>query len=258
MSITIFSWNVNGLRAIERKNALTWINIQQPTILCLQETKLSLQKEFKSSLEDKYPFTFINNSTKKGFSGTATYSNYKASHEDTCNEIDFEFDGRIIIQYYDKLALLNVYFPNGKWSQPRFNYKINFYEKLFLYCNQLKEEGYSIIICGDFNTAYKEIDCKKTKINNKAGFSDLERDYFDKFIQNGYIDTYRYFYPEEDNAYTWWSYRANGRLKKEGWRIDYILVSEDLKENLVNAFILNNILGSDHCPIGIELNILLP
>lgn len=253
-SIKILSWNVNGLRAIERKKALKWIDDFEVDVLCLQETKLS-SKEYSHELFNKeFSFISINNSCKKGFSGTATYSMIEVDKEEFCTNIDNEYDGRIIRQDYNNLVIFNVYFPNGKLNKTRLEVKIKFYENFLDYCEYIRKQGKSIIICGDFNTAHKDIDLKKTKINNKSGFTDIERAYFSKFIEKGYIDTYRYIHGDKKNSYTWWSYRSNGKAKNEGWRIDYILISEDLQNNLKDAFILENIKGSDHCPIGIKIN----
>jgi len=196
----------------------------------------------------------MNFSENKGFSGTATYTNFKVQKQSFCNHIDFEKTGRIIEQYYKNIVLFNVYFPNGKLNKHRYKVKIDFYKKFFEHCENLRKKGHSIIICGDFNTAHRDIDLKKMKINNKSGFSDEERKYFNQFIEKGYLDTYRHIHGDKDNAYSWWSYRSRGRSKNEGWRIDYILISEDLKDNLQDAFILQDITGSDHCPIGITIN----
>lgn len=253
-TINILSWNVNGLRAIERKQALEWIDTFDVDLLCLQETKLSSSEQLPILCKKKFYSISINNSSNKGFSGTAIFSMLKADKEDFCIDIDTELDGRIIKQKFGKTILFNVYFPNGKLNKKRLARKIRFYQDFLEYCNKLKEKGNSIIICGDFNTAYKDIDLKKTKITNKSGFTDIERSCFDNFIKQGYVDTYRYIYGNEENAYTWWSYRSKGKEKNEGWRIDYILISEDLTVSLQDAFILANISGSDHCPIGISID----
>lgn len=254
MSIKIFSWNVNGLRSIEKKKALTWIDIYQPNILCLQETKLSSYENSYNFFKKEYSSVVLNNSIKKGFSGTITFSDLKVNKNSFCHEIDKELDGRIIEQQYNDLVILNIYIPNGKLNKKRLDIKLQFYADLFDYCEYLKTKGNSIIICGDFNTAHTILDLKKSKIQNNAGFSDIERACIDKFIQNGYLDTYRHIHGNKGDAYTWWSYRSNGRSKNEGWRIDYIFISQDLKKKLKDAFILDQVEGSDHCPIGIELD----
>lgn len=254
-SLKIYSWNVNGLRSIEQKKALYWVDKYKPDILCLQETRLSSENKPLDLFKQSYSNISINNSLKKGLSGTVTYSNLKIIKENFCSSIDNANEGRIIEQHYNNLIIFNVYFPNGKRNESRLKVKIKFYKDFFTYCETLKSDGKSIIICGDFNTAHKDLDLKKTKINNRSGFTDLERTYFNKFIANGYLDSYRLIHGDKDNSYTWWSYRSGGRSKNEGWRIDYILISDDLKDNLQDAFILTNIMGSDHCPIGIKIDL---
>lgn len=224
-------------------------------MLCLQETKLSSQDYNHQLFKKDFSSISVNNSSNKGFSGTAIYSMLEIDKEDFCTNIDNEYDGRIIEQHYNNLVLFNVYFPNGKLNKTRLEIKIKFYENFLNHCEELRKQDKSIIICGDFNTAHKDIDLKNTKINNKSGFTDKERAYFDKFIEKGYIDTYRHIHGNKENSYTWWSYRSNGKAKNEGWRIDYILISEDLQNSLKDAFILNHINGSDHCPIGIKIDI---
>ncbi|RXJ98126.1 exodeoxyribonuclease III [Arcobacter sp. CECT 8989] len=254
--VKILSWNVNGLRAIERKKALDWIDYYNPNILCLQETKLSTTKFDHSNLFRRHFKSIMTNiCSKKGFSGTITYSDYLFKMEKFCSQIDEFNEGRIIEQHFENIVLFNVYFPNGKLNNKRLKVKLDFYQKFLDYCISLKKKNKSIIICGDFNTAHKDIDLKKTKIYSKSGFSDIEREYFNKFIENNFIDTFRYINGDIDNAYTLFPYRSKAREKKEGWRIDYILISEDLKDKLKDAFILEDILGSDHCPIGIEIDL---
>lgn len=220
--------------------------------MCLQEIKASIE-EIPKNFKKKYKNISINSGKKKGFSGTLIYSDESFVSESFCETVDIVDEGRIIEQHYANIVLFNIYVPNGKMSEKRLELKINFFDKLFIYCEKLRLEGKSIIICGDFNTAHMDIDLKESKIYNKSGFTNRERDCIDKFIQKGYIDTYRYIHGEKRNSYTWWSYRSNGKLKNEGWRIDYIFVSSDLKNKISNAFILDDIKGSDHCPIGIEL-----
>ena len=252
----ILSWNVNGLRAIEKKKALSWVDSHRPNILCLQETKLSIPDFEHSCLFQKEFKNIISNiSVNKGFSGTTVYADFICDKKDFCFQIDSNYEGRIIEQHFGKLVLFNVYFPNGKLNENRLKIKLSFYENFLNYCLNLKEEGKLIIICGDFNTAHKDIDLKKTKIYSKSGFSDIEREYFSQFFENGFIDTFRYINGDVEDAYSLFPYRSKAREKNEGWRIDYILVSEDLKSKLRDAFILKDVLGSDHCPIGIEIDL---
>lgn len=252
----ILSWNVNGLRAIERKKALSWLDSYNPNVLCLQETKLSILEFDHSNLfQKKFKNITSNISSNKGFSGTTVYTDFICDKKDFCYQIDLNKEGRIIEQHFGNIVLFNVYFPNGKLNEERLKVKLSFYERFFNYCLNLKHKRKSIIICGDFNTAHKDIDLKKTKIYSKSGFSDIEREYFNKFIVNGFIDTFRYINGDIEDAYSLFPYRSKAREKNEGWRIDYILISEDLKDKLKDAFILENILGSDHCPIGIEIDL---
>lgn len=253
--IKIISWNINGLRSIQKKKALKWVDSETIDFLCLQETKLSNNKFNHAELFQK-PFlhTVSNISSKKGFSGTSTYTNICHLDIDFCKEIDLEDDGRIIKHKFKDLIIFNIYFPNGKLNKERLEYKLNFYKTFLEYCLNLKKEN-SIIICGDFNTAHTDLDLKSTKIYSKKGFTDLERKMFNAFLEAGFIDTFRYLNGDIDGSYTLFPYRSKAREKNEGWRIDYILISENLKPYLKNAFILNNVLGSDHSPIGIEIDL---
>jgi exodeoxyribonuclease-3 len=251
-TIKIFSWNVNGLRAAAKKESLSWIDDFQPDILCLQEIKVT-QEKLPKSFNKEFKNFVLNSGMNKGLSGTLSYSDITFNKVSFCEIIDSTKEGRIIEQHYENIVVFNVYFPNGKVSEERLKYKINFFNKFYKYCENLRKSGKSIIICGDFNTAHKDIDLKKTKIYSKAGFTDKERKGLNNFLDKNYIDTYRYIHGEKEEAYTWWSYRSNGKLKNEGWRIDYIFVSSDLKDKIKNAYILEEISGSDHCPIGVEI-----
>lgn len=254
MKLKIFSWNVNGLKAISKKNAFLWLNEMKPDILCLQEIR-TLESDIPICFDYKYKNIIVNSGQIKGQSGTLMYSDIDFKNSHFCEKIDINSEGRIIENRLNNTIIFNIYFPNGKSSKERLEFKIRFFNEFYHYCKKLDEEGFSIVICGDFNVAHREIDLKKTKIIDKSGFSYNERLCIDKFMANGYIDTYRYIYGDDKEAYTWWSYRSGGREKNEGWRIDYILISQNLKNNLINAFILDNVIGSDHCPIGIEINI---
>ncbi len=255
-SIEIISWNVNGIRAVGNKEALKWIDERQPNILCLQEIK-ALQEQIPEDLFAKeYQDIIVNSATKKGYSGTMTWSEIQNDYSSICEHIDTTKEGRIIETHYDELVLFNVYFPNGQKDENRLAYKMKFYDDFLNYCEKLKKDGKSIIICGDVNTAHKEIDLKHPKANSKkSGFLPIEREWMDKLVDYGYIDTFRYVHGDAIEKYSWWSYRANARTNNVGWRIDYFFVSEELAENLEDAFILDEITGSDHCPVGIRLNI---
>ena len=235
---------------------MDWIIKSNPDFLCLQETKLSSENFNIDKLNLSYKNIIINNSVlKKGFSGTITLSKFKSTSYNFCNIVDYENDGRIIEQHFNNFVLFNVYFPNGKTSEDRLKRKIEFYKAFLEYSINLRKEGKNIIICGDFNTAHKDIDLKETKIHNKLGFSKNERECLNDFIKNGFIDSYRYLHPDKKSAYSWWSYRSNGREKGEGWRIDYILISDNVLDNLIDSYILDDVNGSDHCPIGIKIKL---
>ena len=255
-SIEIISWNVNGIRAVGNKDALKWVDEREPDILCLQEIK-ALEDQIPDGLfEKEYSDTIVNSATKKGYSGTMTWSTLQNDYNSTCLDIDTTAEGRIVETHYGDIVLFNVYFPNGQKDDERLAHKMKFYDDFLAYCEKLREDGKSIIICGDVNTAHKEIDLKNPKANSKkSGFLPIERDWMDKLINTGYIDTFRYVHGDAIDKYSWWSYRAGARNRNVGWRIDYFFVSEDLAENLEDAFILNDIMGSDHCPVGIRITI---
>lgn len=255
-STEIISWNVNGIRAIANKKALEWIDERQPDILCLQEIKAAAS-QFPDNLFDmEYSELTINSGERKGYSGTAVFSQLTPESTDYCLFIDILHEGRIIQHNYDDFTLFNVYFPNGQKDEDRLAYKMNFYDKFLDHCDMLREDGHSIIICGDVNTAHKEIDLKNPKSNAKtSGFLPEERAWIDKLIDHGYIDTFRYVHGDIEDEYSWWSYRFGARTKNVGWRIDYFFISDDLAEYLEDAFILQNINGSDHCPVGISLSL---
>jgi len=255
-SIEIISWNVNGIRAVGTKEALKWIDERETDILCLQEIKAQESQIPNDLFEKEYKEIDINSATKKGYSGTATFSVLESDFTSTANHIDTMNEGRIVETHYDDIVLFNIYFPNGQKDDDRLAYKMKFYDDLLEYCQKLREDGKSIIICGDVNTAHKEIDLKNPKANSKtSGFLPIERKWIDKLLEHGYIDTFRYVNGDEVDRYSWWSYRSGARLKNVGWRIDYFFISEDLCENLEDAFILDYITGSDHCPVGIRLSI---
>ena len=255
-SIEIISWNINGIRAVASKEALKWIDERDTDILCLQEIK-ALPEQIPDTLFLKqHNEVLVNSADKKGYSGTATFSAIKSDFNSTCKHIDLLNEGRIVEQHFGDIALFNVYFPNGQRDDERLDVKMKFYDDFLEYCEKLREDGKSIIICGDVNTAHKEIDLKNPKANSKtSGFLPIERAWIDKFLSHGYIDTFRYVHGDVADAYSWWSYRANARANNVGWRIDYFFISEDLAENLEDAFILPEVIGSDHCPVGIRISL---
>lgn len=250
----IYSWNVNGMRAAIKKGLLEWIKKEQPDILCIQESRTLEEQLPKKALNiEGYKF-FLNPGKKKGYSGTAVYYKKEPLKIWTGLPDDrFNDEGRTTILEYEDFVLFNIYFPNGQSSQERLDFKMDFYDEFLDYSNTLVDQGKKIIACGDYNTAHKRIDLKNDKANEKrSGFLPIERQWIDRYIENGYIDTFRYFYPEKVK-YSWWTYRFNARKNNAGWRIDYFFVSENLKEQLKSAKIHNDIYGSDHCPISLEI-----
>ncbi|WP_125152234.1 exodeoxyribonuclease III [Clostridium rectalis] len=250
----IYSWNVNGLRAIAKKNFFQWIEIEKPDILCIQETKLQ-EHQLEESLKDiKGYSSYFSFAEKKGYSGVGTYTKVKPIRVERGIHLEkFNTEGRILLTEFDEFILLNIYFPNGQMNEERLKYKLAFYDAILDFSNDLVEQGKKLIICGDYNTAYKEIDLKNPKPNEKSsGFLPIERLWIDKFINNGYTDVFRHLYPEEVQ-YSWWSYKFKARERNAGWRIDYFFVSNNFIDRIEDAKILTDVYGSDHCPIQLVI-----
>jgi exodeoxyribonuclease-3 len=263
--IKIISWNVNGLRAILNKGFLDNIKKLKPDILCLQEIKVHPEQLDDKIKELKYDFIFWNPANKKGYSGTALFSKIKPlnvkfnvdSEED--NKKLLVNEGRLIIAEFDTFYLLNVYVPNAKRDLSRLNLKTKeWWPTLIKYLNKLKEKK-DIILCGDLNVAHTEIDLKNPQSNKTtktkpghAGFTDTERKDFDKLLDNGFVDVFRFKYPNKIQ-YTWWSYMFKAREKNVGWRIDYFIVNKEFLPKIIDTKILDNIFGSDHCPIELTI-----
>jgi len=254
---TFISWNVNGIRAVDKKEALKWIDEQEVDFLGLQEIKAEEAQIPETIFERNYAIENINSSIKKGQSGVALYTNKKGSFTCTSPTVDILSEGRINEYHFENIAYFNVYFPNGQRNDERLEYKMAFYDRFLEHITKLKDEGKSIVICGDVNTAHKAIDLARPKANEKtSGFLPMEREWMDKFLNAGYIDTFRHVHGDEaTDRYSWWSYRAGARGNNVGWRIDYFFVSEDLKDKIVDANILDQVMGSDHCPISLVLDI---
>lgn len=255
--IKIISWNVAGIRAGIRKGLWKKMKDMGGDIYCFQEAKAySDQIERDSGIEKDY-IEYWNSAEKAGYSGVTTFSKLEAKKTIVGDrDNDWDGEGRVLINKFDKFTLLNVYFPNGKKDKGRLKYKMDFYEYFLKYINELRKKGEKIIFCGDVNTAHKEIDLARPKENRMiSGFLDIERAWIDKVIKNGYMDSFRKFYPNEKDKYSWWSQRSGARVRNVGWRIDYFFVDKSLEKNLKSAFILPEVEGSDHCPVGIEIEI---
>jgi exodeoxyribonuclease-3 len=254
---TFISWNVNGIRAVEKKKALEWIDEHDVDFLGLQEIKAEASQIPDTIFERDYTIQHINPSVNKGQSGVALYTDKEGTFSCTCPTVDILNEGRINEYHFDNIAYFNVYFPNGQRNEERLEYKMGFYDRFLAHINALKETGKSIIVCGDVNTAHKPIDLARPKANETtSGFLPIEREWIDKLLENGYVDTFRHVHTEAaTERYSWWSYRAGARARNVGWRIDYFFVSEDLKEKIISAEILDDIKGSDHCPIQLVLDL---
>lgn len=253
-TLKIYSWNVNGIRSIEGKGFAEWLQAQQPDILCLQETKAEIQQLSDKIVQPPGYTSYWNSGLRKGYSGVATYVKNTPRKIYTGIGIErFDNEGRILITEYDDFTLLNIYFPNGQMNEERLQYKLEFYEALIEYGEELKKKQPRLILCGDFNTAHREIDLKNPKANAKrSGFLPSEREMLDKFLAHGYIDVFRYLYPDKVQ-YSWWSYRMQAREKNVGWRIDYFYATKNLIDGILDCVIIDSVTGSDHCPIGIYL-----
>jgi len=250
----LISWNVNGIRAIAKKGFTEWLEKESPDILCLQETK-AWEDQLDDSLLNINGYTsFFNQAEKKGYSGVAVYTKEKPLHVQKGLGIpEFDMEGRVLILEYKNFTLFNVYYPNGKKNAERLKYKLNFYDAFQNVCEMMLKEGKKIIICGDVNTAHKEIDLARPKENsNVSGFLPEERAWIDRFLNAGFIDTLRIF-NQNTEVYTWWDMVSRARERNVGWRIDYFFISENLRNKITNAYTMPDVMGSDHCPVGIEL-----
>ncbi len=249
----LISWNVNGIRAAEKKGFLDYIQKESPDILCIQETKAH-KEQLSEKLRDVPGYhTYFSSGEKKGYSGVLCYSKEKALsvHTGFGGHRKFDSEGRILVLEFSDFILMNIYFPNGKASEARLQYKLEFYEEFLKFC---KKHTKYLIVCGDVNTAHNEIDLARPKENvDISGFLRIERDWLDTFEKEGLIDSFRSLHPQKVQ-YSWWSQRAGARKRNVGWRIDYFYVTKDFIKYVKDAFIQDYVQGSDHCPIGIQLD----
>ncbi len=256
MRYTLLSWNVNGIRSIYQKGFVDWLRITEPDILCLQETKAQPEQLPDELLSVADYYAFFNAAERKGYSGVAVYSKLQPQKVEKALRIEhFDREGRILILHYPEFTLINVYFPNGQASDERLSYKLDFYAEFLDYVDRLNNAGYNLIICGDVNTAHREIDLSHPQENSIiSGFLPIERAWIDKFLSYGFFDTFRLFNNEPGN-YTWSSPLTHARECNIGWRIDYFFVNRRFLDRVVSASILANVPGSDHCPVGLEIQI---
>ena len=248
----LISWNVNGIRACVGKGFLDYFKEADADVFCIQETKMQAgQLELDLDSYEQY----WNYAQRKGYSGTAIFTKKKplsVSYGIGIEEHDTE--GRVITLEFEDFYMITVYTPNSQNELARLDYRMEWEDAFLSYLKKL-EENKPVIICGDLNVAHQEIDLKNPKTNRKnAGFTDEERGKFQTLLDNGFIDTFRYFYPDQTGIYSWWSYRFQARAKNAGWRIDYFLVSDSLKDRLTDAKIHTDVMGSDHCPVELVLS----
>jgi len=248
----ILSWNVNGLRAASRKGFGKWLSKESPDIICLQETKAHPEQvNIESILPSEYT-AYWNNPKRRGYAGVAVFTKEKPEKI----EKDFppsllDTEGRALILDYKKFLLINVYFPNGRMNADRLKYKLEFNDKFLKFVRKIKNKN--IIVCGDINIAHEEIDLARPKENQMfSGFLPEERKWMDDFVKAGFADTFRKFNSEGEN-YTYWDYMTRARERNAGWRLDYFFVDKGFLPKVKNSFIMSEVEGSDHCPIGIEI-----
>ena len=248
----VISWNVNGLRAVHKKGFLDWLSSEDPDILCLQETKAH-----EEQLPEEVRFvagyhSFFSTPERKGYSGVGLYTKKAPDSVQFGFGDRFDAEGRTIIADYGEFVLFGIYFPNGRQSAERLQYKMDFYDAFLAYAEKTRASGKHVVVCGDVNTAHKEIDLARPKENaNVSGFLPQERAWIDEFLDHGYKDTLRIFNQEPEN-YSYWDMMTRARDRNVGWRIDYFFVDQVFSERLTDAFILPDVMGSDHCPVGIE------
>lgn len=249
----IISYNVNGIRAAMRKGFVEWLQQADPDVICIQETKATPDQVDTQLLEDAGYHHYWYSAQKKGYSGVAIFSKTKPNHIEYGTGIEsMDFEGRNIRLDFDDVSVMSLYLPSGS-NSARVAHKLEFMDMFQSYINTLKQEIPKLVICGDYNICHEAIDIHDPIRNkNVSGFLPVEREWIGNFIESGFIDSFRHLNKEPDN-YTWWSYRANSRANNKGWRIDYNMVSDPLKENIDRAVILSDAMHSDHCPLMVQL-----
>lgn len=261
----IISWNVNGLRANIKKGGFDWFLNESPDIYCLQEVKAEAQQLEAGAVKPAGYFAYFDHSKgRKGYSGVAVYSKVEPKKvEYGMGKQDYDQEGRFLALFFeknafgndmDKFVLLNIYFPNGGGGPDRLKFKLEYYDHFIDYINKIRKLGYEIIFCGDVNTAHTEIDLARPKENvENTGFLPIERAWLDRVVDSGYVDVFRHFYPKDIGKYTYWDMKTFARDRNVGWRIDYFFVSDTLLPKIKSTSILDSVLGSDHCPIDLEI-----
>ena len=251
----IISYNVNGIRAALKKGFLDWLQAANPDVICIQETKAHKEQLDLSLFEEAgYPYHYWFSAQKKGYSSVAVFCKEKPNHIEYGTGIEtMDFEGRNLRVDFDGVSIMSLYLPSGT-NLDRLNFKLNYMDEFQEYINNLRKEIPNLVICGDYNICHEAIDIHNPKMKGVSGFLPEERQWIGEFIDSGFIDSFRFINPDRQE-YSWWSYRANARANNKGWRLDYAMVSEPLKEKITRAYILPEAKHSDHCPIAVELNL---
>jgi exodeoxyribonuclease-3 len=252
----LVTWNVNGIRAAARKGLWDWLEANEPDVLCLQETRIQPdQITAELRLPPDYHIYWYA-AERKGYSGVATFCKEPpVAVQGGFDQPPFDIEGRVLHTQHPGFTLLNVYFPNGTRGQDRVDFKIEFYDSLLAHCVELRSQGHNLIVCGDYNTAHQPIDLARPKENVKtSGFLPEEREALSRWLERGFVDVFRHLHPEAEE-YTWWTYRFGARARNIGWRIDYFLVDKALFPCVQEARILGEVMGSDHCPVELEIEV---
>ena len=254
--LRLASWNVNGIRAVAKKGFFDWLHRVQPDILGLQETKISAHQLTPDLVSPDGYTTYWSHANRKGYSGVALFTREAPlSVTEGFGVPEWDDEGRTLIAEYPGFVLYNIYYPNGGRGEERLRYKLGFYDVFLAHIEAMRARGKKVLACGDFNTAHHPIDLARPRENETvSGFMPIERAWLDKFVAHGYIDTFRYFYPDEPDHYSWWHQRTFARERNVGWRIDYFYADPALRENMVDASIETEVMGSDHCPVTLTLD----
>ena len=252
--LKIISWNVNGIRAVEKKDFVGWLSSSGADVVCIQETKANPDQLSEALRNPDGYRSFWASAVKPGYSGTALYTKKEPDNVVFMGIDEFDREGRTIAAFFGTTVVISAYFPNSQDAGARLGYKLDYCAAVFALCNKLVEKGFNIVLCGDYNIAHKPIDLANPKSNEKnAGYLPEERAWMDMFTSNGYADTFRHFCTEPDQ-YTWWSYRFRAREKNIGWRIDYQCVNDAFLPQVESSSILSTVFGSDHCPVSLTLS----
>ena len=250
----IISYNVNGIRAALKKGFIDWLKAADPDVICIQETKAKKdQVDADEFVKAGYPYQYWFSAHKKGYSGVAIFCKKEPNHVEYGTGIEtMDFEGRNLRVDYNECSIMSMYLPSGT-NLDRLEFKLNYMDEIQEYMNELRKTIPNFIVCGDYNICHEEIDIHNPKMKGVSGFLPEEREWISKFIDGGFIDSFRFKNPDKQE-YSWWSYRANARANNKGWRLDYAMVSEPLKNAIDRAYILTQAKHSDHCPIALELN----